>query len=314
MQQLSCALLTLLVANAFCTAASGQFHAPPLHPWETPCVDGQCQPNSFNYGFYQTHWRRWPTSLPRVEPGPASRGGGLESLPRVETPDPRFEGEISPPIGADESSTPPDRPAATPQLPSPDLTPPELPSPGPPAPDVPSRGRSNPRRDSHDPPSSHGGATFDLPLPPTLAHSPRPVETMRTEHAPSVASAEPERLSTNPVTGSLPPRSRAASEAHLAAHEPTAVEMKIVPPTSLTTNPASPASTQQIELPEYVILDEVNPASAIPPRPVIHTPVIKEPVTPRRAAPAKNEPTPDLLFESLRVSSPPRDPLFEAIR
>lgn len=91
------------------------------------CVDGACIPNPANFGYYQNAWRKWPTSRPREVHAGTSEVTMPDSLPQVELPDPRFEGEINPPTGF-HRNRPATQPPVTPVQP-PSLPPFELPSP-----------------------------------------------------------------------------------------------------------------------------------------------------------------------------------------
>lgn len=98
------------------------------------CVDGACIPNPANFGYYQNAWRKWPTSRPREVHAGTSEVTVPDSLPQVELPDPRFEGEINPPTSF-HRNRPATEPPVTPVQPpipqpdSPSLPPFELPSP-----------------------------------------------------------------------------------------------------------------------------------------------------------------------------------------
>jgi hypothetical protein len=312
----------LTVASAFlCVfawrAAQGQYYAPgpPLHAWETPCVTGECQPNTYNYGFYQTHWRRWPTSLPRVEPGPASRGGGIESLPRVETPDPRFEGEISPPIDGRSPAPPPDvSPDNVPDARDLELPAPDPFSPVPPDPRNSSRNRVDESLRGLHPfnPQARAALRMDVPPPPaTVNLSYRPASEMVRPIVPE-AAAFPAIDSMEPLPsreGGVPHSS--PGQIILAAHERPTVDLKIVAPASSAIDETTSEIIAALNLPECVIEEEAATPSPIPkPAPL----VIVAPVSPRRSPPHQPGKPRDLLFDSLRVTPPARDPLFKAIR
>lgn len=118
--RLSCAaLLVCVVMAAGAFAQPIQYHASGL-----PCADGSCLPNTYNFGYYQTRWRRWPTSSPPIQT-PEPTDASERPLPPPEIPEPRYEGNPSPPV-----RTPRETPGTTDPLPiPPDLTPPMLPPP-----------------------------------------------------------------------------------------------------------------------------------------------------------------------------------------
>jgi len=115
--------LCFLVVVAGCAAGASicpaqHFHGRNSHGHGGEvCPAGVCVPNPANFGFYQTGWRRWPTSSLRpAEDRPDGEAVPSDSLPAAETPDPRFEGEITPP-GASFPNRATEAPEPQPQLP-----------------------------------------------------------------------------------------------------------------------------------------------------------------------------------------------------
>jgi len=71
------------------------------------CVEGECIPNTMNFGFYPTKWRRWPTEKRKVEEKKELRRRALEDIPPGDLPN-RFEEEQSSPPGREWPPTLPD--------------------------------------------------------------------------------------------------------------------------------------------------------------------------------------------------------------
>jgi hypothetical protein len=97
MSKFTCALT---VSGLVSCAAAAFGAGPPLLDRPSPppyCADGVCQPNSPNFGWYQTRWRRWPT-VP-LEPTPAEipPGGLVPEAPAFERPPKAEEDRAAPP-------------------------------------------------------------------------------------------------------------------------------------------------------------------------------------------------------------------------
>ena len=103
------------------------------------CLDGACVPNPANFGYYQTGWRRWPTSRPTSLHSNQRSVGPTESLPTIDLPNPLDEGELNPSPRFESRQTPvlPPQSPVTPPLPplresmepDPSLPPLQLPEP-----------------------------------------------------------------------------------------------------------------------------------------------------------------------------------------
>jgi len=58
------------------------------------CIEGKCIPNRVTYGFYQTHWRRWPCDPRHGVSG--GRGSQSHGLPNTEVPEKKEETSVRP--------------------------------------------------------------------------------------------------------------------------------------------------------------------------------------------------------------------------
>jgi hypothetical protein len=113
------ATLLSIVALLFATSASAQY-VEDIYAGD--CPNGLCIPNPANFGYYQTGWRRWPTSRPASPPVDPYDSRMNDSLPAVELPDPRYEGDVTPPV---RGGTEP--PTLRPELPLPEAILPQPP-------------------------------------------------------------------------------------------------------------------------------------------------------------------------------------------
>jgi hypothetical protein len=63
-----------------------------------PCFDGRCAPSRKTWGFYETHWQRWPNAVyPDMIGPPAKRGADQIQPSEIELPSPNVEAEVQVP-------------------------------------------------------------------------------------------------------------------------------------------------------------------------------------------------------------------------
>jgi hypothetical protein len=231
---------------------------PPCIDRPTPppcCADGQCFASPMTYGYYDTHWRRWPLEAiaqakPQAEPGkPGAIPPALKNeVPAFVTPPPEQEERKAPPpsVPAGEQA-PGTGPGGTPRTP----TGPAGPQ-GPPSPTGPAGPATQPRTGPGF--TTPGFPNPGLPSPPTGPSQPGGQGTQPSTQ-PLYKSVSPDsplnRNTTQPMGDADPPPALPFGPALVAPQQPgrdvsqqpaaTPVQRQVAQPVESPSNDPPPA-------------------------------------------------------------------------
>ena len=208
----ACIVVVLSASITLATAAVAQHYAGGHASTYVvgDCPSGFCIPNPANYGYYQTGWRRWPTSIPASPHLEQPAAGPIESLPPAELPDPHFESDIIAPRRGGASPR-------TESLPS-------LPDPNPIAPPPPSRIEDpTPTLPPFELPArspEQGDSSYSVPRTPAVVAQANTI------------SIREDRLVAFPVQQNQTAEQSADLAANSSTNLPANVSIKALPPTA----------------------------------------------------------------------------------